>query len=262
MTIHMENCKQDRLRYVLVVLVFFILSGCLPKDLATQLGGGSTTVAGSADSAGDSTGQQVQLTQCSKPYGTIAMAEPETLINAEAVDKAPDPRPMLKLIMAQSRCFQVLDRGYALKALQQERSLSASGELAQNVEKGQLARADYILTPHIVFSDSSAGGAGIGGILGALMPGVLGVIAGSLNINNLEAQTLLTLTNVTTGVQESIAEGRATKSDLGFGIGGLLAGGNVGAGAAGGVYKNTDMNKIVVAAFLDAHNKLVNQMER
>lgn len=60
-----------------------------------------------------------------------------------------------------------------------------------------------------------------------------------------------------TGEQEAAAEGSASKRDLGFG--GLAFGGLVGAG--GGAYASTDIGKIVSAAFLDAHNKLVSQVQ-
>ena len=64
------------------------------------------------------------------------------------------------------------------------------------------------------------------------------------------------MTNVRTGVQEAVAEGSATKSDIGFG--GLGFAGGV--GGLGGGYEDTDVGKIVAASFLDAHNKLVTQL--
>jgi uncharacterized protein YgiM (DUF1202 family) len=58
-------------------------------------------------------------------------------------------------------------------------------------------------------------------------------------------------------VQEAVAEGSATKRDMDFGLGGW--GGGV-AGVGGG-YQDTEVGKIVAAAFLDAHNNLVAQMQ-
>lgn len=247
-------------KFLITATIVFLSAGCIPKDLMPQLGGGETTVSGAAGSAGTSSGATRELTRCPRSYGTVALVEPETLINSETVDKAPDPRPMLNLIMSQSGCFQVLSRGHALTALEKERSLSSSGELEKDIEKGKLIAAQYLISPSIIFSDPNAGGSGAGGLLGALLPGVVGVIAGGLKFQKLEAQVILTLTNVETGVQEAVAEGRATKSDMGFSLGGGLGGGGVLGAAGGGAYKSTDMNKIVVAAFLDAYNKLVLQV--
>ncbi len=72
----------------------------------------------------------------------------------------------------------------------------------------------------------------------------------------MEAQTALFLTDLRSGVQKAVAEGSAEKTDVGFGLFG--AGGGL-AGAGGG-YESTDIGKIVAAAFLDAHNKLVAQL--
>ena len=99
--------------------------------------------------------------------------------------------------------------------------------------------------------------AGSGRPLGGLLPGVGGLLAGAIQVESLEAQTLLTLTNVRTGLQESVAEGSARKRDVGFALGGGFVGGSGGLGAAGGAYASTDIGKIVSAAFLDAFNKLV-----
>jgi hypothetical protein len=151
----------------------------------------------------------------------------------------------------------VVDRGQASEALQRERAMASAGELqsGSNMGAGQMKAADFLITPNVVFKDSNAGGGGAG--LGALIPGIGGAIAGGIKWTNMESQVTLFLTNVRTGEQEAAAEGSASKRDLGFG--GLAFGGLVGAG--GGAYASTDIGKIVSAAFLDAHNKLVAQVQ-
>jgi curli biogenesis system outer membrane secretion channel CsgG len=227
------------------------LAGCASTQ--TQLGGGGSMVTGSAGAAG-SQGAAPQLTRCATPIGTAALIEQDNPMLAQA--GLTSPIPLLRIMMAQSNCFQVVDRGQASSALQRERAMAAAGELqsGSNMGAGQMKAADFLITPNVVFKDTNAGGGGAG--LGALIPGIGGAIAGGIRWTNMESQVTLFLTNVRTGVQEAAAEGSASKRDLGFG--GLAFGGLVGAG--GGAYASTDIGKIVSAAFLDAHNKLVAQV--
>src|SRR3546814_14090320 len=69
-----------------------------------------------------------------------------------------------------------------------------------------------------------------------------------------------TLVNARTTEQERLTEGHARKSDLSFGAGG---GGFFGGGFAavgGGGYQNTDIGKVLVLGYLDAHPKPVLQL--
>ena len=70
-----------------------------------------------------------------------------------------------------------------------------------------------------------------------------------------EAQVALLLTDNETTEQVSAATGSARTTDLG--LGGLAFGGMGGAGGVG--WSNTNEGKVIAAAFLDAHNKLVVQ---
>ncbi len=237
----------------LVGCIAVVLTGCAEMQ-QTRLGGGGTMVTGSAGAAG-SQGAAPQLTHCASPIGTAALIEQDNPMLAQA--GLTSPIPLLRIMMAQSNCFQVVDRGQASQALQRERAMASAGELqsGSNMGAGQMKAADFLITPNVIFKDSNAGGGGAG--LGALIPGIGGAIAGGIRWTNMESQVTLFLTNVRTGVQEAAAEGSASKRDLGFG--GLAFGGLVGAG--GGAYASTDIGKIVSAAFLDAHNKLVSQLQ-
>ena len=73
------------------------------------------------------------------------------------------------------------------------------------------------------------------------------------------SQTMLTLIEVKTGIQQAIATGSARKKDLSILGGGLLT--NAGVGALGGAYTSTDMGKITSVAMLDAFVKLTNQAQ-
>ena len=68
-----------------------------------------------------------------------------------------------------------------------------------------------------------------------------------------KAETMLTMIDNRSGVQIGVAQGNATKTDFGIGIGG---GGSGGFGALGG-YSNTPEGKALAAAFANAYNNLV-----
>ncbi|KAK0358057.1 hypothetical protein LTR94_036909, partial [Friedmanniomyces endolithicus] len=70
----------------------------------------------------------------------------------------------------------------------------------------------------------------------------------------MESQTMLTLVEVKTGLQQAIATGSARKKDLSILGGGILM--NAGVGALGGSYTSTDIGKITSLALLDAFRKL------
>ena len=260
-------------KLAVIGLSMVLVTGCVPtmqdiKDITgVKKGTVDNTVTGSAGKSG-SQNADTTLKKCDKPLGVAALVEPESTEPGGAYAflkqhyKLPNPIPMLKLMMAQSGCFQVVDRGAASKALQRERELSSQGELAsnKNTSKGQMVSADWVITPEVIFQDESAGGGSLGGGVGALF-GPIGMAIGSaVSIQNMEAQTMLTAVSVKTGIQEAIAEGSAEKKDIGVGGFGIM-GGAKGLGAVGGgAYQSTDIGKIVLAAFMDAHNKLVDAL--
>lgn len=231
------------------VAVVSLLAACNQ----TTMGGGSTVSTGSAGAAGTQ-GASKELRKCAEPIGTAALVESDNRAYLEY--DLPSPTPMIRLMMQQSNCFTVVDRGVASEALKAERELAGQGELEKgsNMGGGQMVAADFLITPRVIFQDANSGGGG--GFVGSLLPGVAGAVAGGLSVQNMEAQTLLTLTNVRTGVQEAAAEGSASKSDIGVGGIGFIAPVAGGAGA----YESTDIGKIVTAAFMDSHNKLVQQL--
>jgi curli biogenesis system outer membrane secretion channel CsgG len=196
------------------------------------------------------------LVQCPAPVGTIALVESQ--IPALAQIGLSSPVPLIRLMAAQSRCFNVVERGQALSRMEQERQLAQSGRLqgGSNVGQGQMVAADYYITPNVVFSERDAGALGSG--LGGLIPGVGGLVAGAVagGVRFREAQAVMMVTDTRSGVQVAVAEGRAQASDLGGGLGlGSLQGfGNL----AG--YSNTNQGKVVAGAFLDSFNKLVQQV--
>lgn len=227
-----------------------------------ELGAGGSMAQGSAGPQGVNRGPQ--LVQCDTPIGTAALVEPsqEVLVQLQQVANLPSPTAALRLLMAQSRCFRVVDRAAALRAIEEEERLRRAGLLAPGRSaRGRLLRTDYIITPNILFSNPNAGGFSGGAVIGAILGGPLGAaVGGAFDIRIQEAQVLLAMTDATTGEQVAVAEGSARVQDYG-GAGGL---GFVGSGIAGlgglAGYGNTAEGKLLIAAFIDAHNKLVEQV--
>ena len=220
-------------------------AACIATPVQAQTLGGASGPAGDA--------QQVE--KCDAPKGTLAVVEPQNAVLQALLNIGlQSPTGIIRLIVQQSNCFQIVERGAAFQNMMQERALAAGGQLQgdQNVGKGQMVAADFIVTPSVVFSNPNAGGVG-GGLLGGLggRLGLVGALAGGLKFK--EAQTSMTMADTRSGIQVAAAEGSAQKTD--FNIGGVLFGG--GGGAALGGYSNTAEGKIVAASFLDNWNKIV-----
>jgi hypothetical protein len=235
-------------------LICLALAGALsPLGWAQELGQGGSMATGSAGPEG-AKGENAQLEKCDAPKGTLAVVEPQNeVIYALQRYNLGSPVSVVRMIIQQSNCFQIVERGLAMQNMMQERALASSGELqgGSNIGKGQMVAADFIVNPSVVFSENNAGG--IGGALGAFggVLGVVGAIAGGLKFK--QAQTSMLLVDARSGLQVAAAEGAAEKAD--FALGGLLFGGGVG-GALGG-YSNTNEGKVIVASYIDNWNNIV-----
>lgn len=219
----------------------------------TKKGEGGSDVQGAAGTQG-STGND-DLTRCSEPMGALAVVEPQDFV-MQALSRfgLGSPSGLIRMMVQQSNCFIVVERGMAMQNMMQERSLAESGQLREssNVGGGQMVAADFVLTPAVVFSDDNAGGIGgaVGGLLGRRNR-VLGGVAGGVKLR--EAQTSMLVTDARSGIQVAAAEGSAKKADFNFGA--LLGGGGIGGG--GGGYSSTDQGKIIAASFADNFNQIV-----
>lgn len=214
--------------------------------------------------------ETTEVPRCDRSLGTVALVEERSAASptdgmpagmaalirmAEAQNggsQRVDPLPLLKLLVAQSGCFQIVDRGEGFDALQRERQLATGGSVAGANNQATLKAADYLLQAKVLYSDNDSGGSGGG--LGSMFPGGLG-----FKQKVKASQTMLTLVEVKTGIQQAVATGSARKKDLSILGGGLLT--NSGIGALGGSYTSTDMGKITSLAMLDALKKLMTQAQ-
>ena len=202
---------------------------------------------------------QAQSPTCSRKLGALAVRQPQN--NWWAGLGLESPEAVIKVLVQQSGCFTLVDRGAGFEMAQQERALAAGGQLqgGSNIGGGQVRAADYILVPDIVNKNGNSSGGNIGGALGGLLGGFAGAIVANININSSTADVTLAITNVRTSEQEAITQGHGSKTDIGFGGGvGGFWGGFAGVGAAS--YAKTAIGQVVVLAYIDAYTKLVNQM--
>lgn len=244
-------------RSVLASAVLFVLSGC--AGTTPTLGGGSgNTVTGAAGGASAENANS-QLERCGETLGTLAVVEDQSApwwrTYRGYYPNLGSTVPVIRMMIQQSNCFVVVERGQAMRNMMQERQLAQSGEMREgsNLGKGQMVAVDYTMNPSISFSQKGAGGIGasIGGLVPRSMGSAVGVVAGGLKSN--EASTMLLLIDNRSGVQLAAAEGSAKNFDYSF-----FGGGAGGGGAAGvGGFTNTPEGKIIVAAFADSYNQLV-----
>ncbi|WP_408908304.1 hypothetical protein [Variovorax paradoxus] len=150
------------------------LSGCQTMDMQMGSQSAKTVATGSAAGAATS-GESSALERCDSPLGTVSLIENVnagwyTVLTGEY--KLPPTANLLRLLVQQSNCFVVVERGAAgMNAMTRERALQQSGEMrgGSNFGRGQMVASDYGLSPEIVFSNNDAGG--LGGAIGGLVGG-------------------------------------------------------------------------------------------
>ena len=211
-----------------------------------------------------SKGQRLQeqtmsdVPRCSRKLGTVSIANGDNPYGWTQHNLAP-PERLLRVLVQRSGCFNIVDRGAGLNAAARERDIGAGLGLQRrsNVGQGQIKAADYVLIAEIQSANSNVSGSGAGAVAGAVVGGPIGGILGGIRSRKMEANTVLSLTNVRTTETLAVEDGYAAKKDTSFAVGGLFAGGGVGAGAIGGGYENTDIGRIVTLSFIQAYAKMV-----
>lgn len=217
--------------------------------------------AGRKGSIEEQRGKKVaELPTCPKPIGTMGISEPE---NRWWMDLGlGSPEALLRVYAQKSGCFRLVNRSQrGMAAMQQERALAASGETrgGGTIGKGQMVEADFTMIPNIVTANRNRGGFNIGGLLGAVVPGVGGALLGGINVKKRSANVTLEVVNNKSS-EEFVTEGQSTKSDVGFGAGGgIFAGGFLGGAGASG-YADSEIGQVIALAYLDAFNKLVSDL--
>jgi len=227
------------------------LAGCMATNPTMGSGEAKTAVTG-ATAGASAENANPALERCNETMGTVALVEDQgaSWYHQARSHQLQSTIPVLRMLVQQSNCFVVVERGRAMNNMRQERALQDSGELRKgsNFGKGQMVAADYTMSPSITFSQKGTGG--LGGLLGGRLGSIGAVLGGSMKFN--DASTVLTLVDNRSGVQLAAAEGSARNTGFSAVLGAL--GGGI--GGLGG-YGNTPEGKVVVAAFADSYNQLV-----
>ena len=195
--------------------------------------------------------------RCTRKLGTVTIEDGDDMNPWTQAQLAP-PSKLLKVIVQRSGCFNIVDRAGGLTAATRERAIGAGLGLQRrsNVGQGQIRAADYVLLAEIQGANSNVSGSGVAGAVGGLLGGRAGGLLGGLRSKKMEANTVLSLTNVRTTETVATAEGYAAKNNLSVGGGGFYAIG----GAVGGGYDNTDIGRIVTLSFIQAYTRLVGEL--
>ena len=247
----------NALRQAAVLSALLALAACGKQGV--ELGEGGSVVQGSAGPNG-ATAASAQLKTCSEPVAVVALMEnPRGYVGIGRGGLPDSPLPLVRVIMQQSGCFRIVDRYTGLNATVKEQELKEAGVLRSDdttVQRGRGIVAQYTLIPSLTFSEQDAGRQ-IGGIL-AKIPGLEALAGAAEHVKLKEAQVVLLLTDNETTEQLSAATGAARSTDLG--LGGLAFGKGGGLGGMG--WSNTNEGKVIAAAFLDAHNHLVGEVNQ
>lgn len=228
------------------------LGGCLATS--PQVGGGTKSAVTGAAGGETAENANSQLERCDASLGTIGVVEDQSAPWYYHLRQYQlgSTVPVLRMMIQQSNCFVVVERGRAMANMQTERALEQSGEMraGSNFGKGQMVAADYTMSPSIQFSQQTgAVGGGLANFSRSL--GMFNAVAGGMKSN--EAQTTLLMVDNRSGVQLAAAEGTARNMD--FNVFGASYGWLTGASAGG--YAKTPEGRIIVAAFTDSYNQLV-----
>ena len=240
-------------RGAVVLLGTLMMGACVSTSPTMGSSSGNTITGGAA--GGNADGANAAIESCEAPLGTLSVYEDRSLpwwhTYYGRYPKLGSTTPLIRLMIQQSNCFVVVERGQAMAAMNTERALMDSGELREGSSfgKGQMVAADYTINPSIQFS--AEGTEGFSAVGGALLGSIGSIIGGGMSKN--EASTTLLLIDNRSGVQVSAAVGSAGNYDFDL-FGGLFGGG---AGGGAGAFSNTPEGKIIAAAFADSFNQMV-----
>jgi curli biogenesis system outer membrane secretion channel CsgG len=228
-----------------------------------MLGTAGTAHAQARASGAQRTQQQMvnDVPHCTRKLGTVSIADGDDPSGWTQYNLAP-PQKLLKVIVQRSGCFNLVDRGTGLQAAERERDIGGGLGLQRgsNVGQGQIKAADYVLVAEVQGANSNASGSAVGAGIGGLVGHRFGGLLGGVSSKKMEANTVLSLTNVRTTETIATEDGYAAKNSLSFAGGGGLGFFGGALGAVGGGYDNTDIGRIVTLAFIQAYSKMVTDL--
>jgi hypothetical protein len=229
-----------------------------------MLGGGSGNTVTGAAGGSTAEGNNSSLESCDAALGTLRVFEDQKLPwwreYRRHYPKLGSTLPVIRMMIQQSNCFVVVERGQVMNAMTEERRLMSSGELrgGSNFGKGQMVAADYTLNPSVQFSQE--GSSGMSGMFNSavrkgssLLGGFGSMLGGGGKVKSNESSTTLLLIDNRSGVQVSSSVGSAKNYD--FSLFGMSL--NNGGFTKVSGFSNTPEGKVIIAAFADSYNQMV-----
>lgn len=241
----------------------FKFSAVAISALALCAAGGASAQKLAKQSSGQKLQEQTMadVPRCARKLGTVSVVDGDDPRGWTQYSLAP-PQKLLKVLIQRSGCFNLVDRGAGLQAAEKERGIGGNLGLQRgsNVGQGQIKAADYVLVAEVQGANSNVSGGGAGAAIGGLVGGRFGALVGGIGSKKMEANTVISLTNVRTTETIATQEGYAAKKNMVFGAGGGTGFFGGGVGAVGGGYDNTDIGRIVTLSFIQAYSKLVTDL--
>lgn len=210
--------------------------------------------------------------KCINSLGSISIPEPTDAVTWSRLGLSA-PTRMLRVLVDESKCFTVVDRGLGLAAAQAERNLAQAGHLkdGQNINAGQLRAADYVLVPELIGQNINAGG-GSYGVSGSAKPGFLSSVANMATLgvsgklsgssHKKTAEVVLSLVDVRTSenIASVSADAKVTDRVLNAAIAANKD--NINGQAHYSSWENTPIGQVIKEAYVDAFAKLVIVMDK
>jgi len=239
-------------------------SAAVALMFATALALPARVMAQPARPSGTQKTQQAMMNDvphCIRKLGTVSVMDGDNPSGWTQFQLA-GPQKLLKVLIQRSGCFNLVDRGSGLSAAQRERDIGGGlgMQRGSNVGQGQIKAADYVLVAEVQAADRDSGGSAVGAGIGGLIGGRFGALAGGISSKKMEANTVLSLTNVRTTETIAVQDGYAAKNSVSFGGGGGVGFFGGAAGLVGGGYDSTDIGRIVTLAFIQAYSKMVSDL--
>jgi curli biogenesis system outer membrane secretion channel CsgG len=238
-----------------------LAAGALTVSAALGVSSEAAAQAGPSGTQKTQAAMMNDVPHCLRKLGTVSVMDGDDPSGWTQFQLA-GPQKLLKVLVQRSGCFNLVDRGSGLSAAQRERDIGGGlgMQRGSNVGQGQIKAADYVLVAEDQAADRDSGGSGVGVAAGGLIGHGFGGLLGGISSHKMEANTVLSLTNVRTTETIAVQDGYAAKNSISFGGG---AGGGWWGGAAGlvgGGYDNTDIGRIVTLSFIQAYSKMVTDL--
>ncbi len=138
--VYIQGIKIKKQLLIILAAVSVMAAGCSSMNMG--LSSAKTSATGSAG-GGSAQDANSKLERCDESLGTLAVVEDTSsgwfrILKSET--KLDPTTPVLRLLVQQSNCFVVVERGRTMSKMAQERALESSGDLRAFPDPWKLTR--------------------------------------------------------------------------------------------------------------------------